>query len=257
MIKSLIHAAALLPLATALPAQSILNVERLQPTDVSGLHARLDASASITGGNTEVVDLGGTGIAGYASAAHWVRLLAGATFLSEEGTDLVNDRFAHARYNYGLSSRLRTFHFAQIQTSLNLLLSRRLVAGSGVRWTAVQRARVSLDLGTGVMWEEERLDRERLRAAEGDLTRVLRAANLMAVRWKIRDGTRLRGVTYAQPELGEPDDFRILTDLTLSTALGGGVDLNVTFRWRHDSEPPADLDRNDFTLGSGLELNFP
>lgn len=254
-----ILALALVPTATpptSLASQSILNVERLQPVDVRGAHLDLDLGASLSGGNTEVIDVSAVTVLGYLGGSHWIRLLGGIDFLSEESSDLVNNRFAHIRYNYILSPRLRTFHFAQIQANRNLLLSRRVLYGSGLRVRAIARPRVRLDLGTGVMYEDEHLDPRRLPADDDPNTEVFRAANLAVLGWTPGPRVTLTSTTYFQPDLGELDDFRVLSDLNLSVPLASALDLELSLRWRHDSRPPADLESDDLKLTSGLSIGL-
>lgn len=244
------------PASTSAAAQSILNVERLQPVDVRGAHLDLDLGASLSGGNTEVIDISAVTVVGYLTGPHWIRTLGGIDFLAEEGSDLVNNRFAHIRYNFILSSRWRTFHFVQIQANRNLLLSRRTLYGSGLRVRAIARRRIRLDLGTGVMYEEERLDPGRLQAGDDPDTEVFRAANLAVLGWTPGPRITLTSTTYFQPDFGELDDFRILSDLNLSVPLAATLALEMSLRWRHDSRPPTSLDSDDITFNSALSLSL-
>lgn len=247
-----------LPLcARPLAGQNILNVEQLQPREVQGVHFGAQISAALSAGNTEIVDIGATGSAGYQSPTHWIRVLAGIEFLSEEGDEIDDNRFAHVRYNYTLARRLKTFHFVQIQTARNLLLQRRLVIGSGLRARAVADSTLRLDLGTGLMFEDERLDDVALQPAPADKVDTFRLANLAALTLALRPGLELTNVTYFQPSLAAPSDFRILEDLILVVQISARLSLNVALRWRHDSRPPVSVERDDVKLTTGLSLDYP
>src|SRR6056297_311597 len=91
-------------------AQTILNVERLQPGDVDGWHWGLQGEFSLSRGNNEYFDLLTGVIMGHRWADHWPRLFLGLDYRSETGEPLQNERYLHARYNYWLADHWQTFH---------------------------------------------------------------------------------------------------------------------------------------------------
>lgn len=249
--------AGLMMFPTRAMGQTILNVERGQVEEIRGAHLALEGAAELRAGNEDVINVQGGAVAGYRWDGHWLRLLAGTEYLAEDGDGLLNARHLHLRYNRILGARWRTFHFLQLQANRSLLLDRRLLAGSGVRAAVLRRARHRLDVGTGLMFEDERLDHSMLASPVPAHTRTVRASNLAVYRHEIREGAELLGVTYYQPRIADPGDFRLLQDLVLALALSERLSLELRGEWRHDSRPPPGVEPSDLALRTALTLRLP
>jgi hypothetical protein len=253
--------AAVLPLLMLLPAgaasaQTILNTERFQLAEVRGLHAAVDASVSGALGNVRVVNASSSGIVGYRGARHWPRLIGGGRFLADRQRRLLDDRFLQLRYGYIFSERTDSFHFWQLQANRSLLLQRRMLLGSGARTALLHGGTTSLHLGTGLMYEAEDRNPERLESDEPASLRTWRLANQAVARHRLAGGATIRNITYFQPAVDRPADFRLLNELGLAVPVADPVNLSVTLEWRHDSRPPAALRRDDLAFRTGLRIDL-
>lgn len=250
-------AATALGLAAAAPAgaQTILNIERLQPRDVEGWHWGVEGALSVSEGNTEYADVLAGVVLGHRWPRDWVRVFTGLDYRSETGEGLEDDRYLHVRYNHSLSERWQTFHFLQLQSSHASLLQRRTLLGSGIRHRIVDGT-TTLDVGTGAMYERERLDGDRVAGDHPVQPRAWRMANLLVVTRRLTESLRLIAVGYVQPDLSALDDLRTLADLSFLLALSENVDLAIRSEWRHDSRPPEDVERNDLVLRTGVTVSF-
>jgi putative salt-induced outer membrane protein YdiY len=246
--------ATLLPSAAS--AQTILNVERLQPEDVLGWHTSVQGAFSAARGNSRYLDVTGGVVVGRRTPPHWLRLFTGMDYRSDDGDRSAHERFAHLRYGYEISRTWQTFHFVQAQRNHALLLRERTLVGSGIRRTLFRTERTLADLGTGAMYERELLDPDQAGADDDLDARVWRMANLGVVTHRFREGLRLIGVGYFQPDLADLGDYRALSDLSLLIALGPHVDLALRFEWRHDSRPPADLHSDDLLFETGVVVSL-
>lgn len=240
-------------LARPLEAQVILNAEQLQPRDTSGLQFALQGELNLKAGNAQLTDLAGAGAVGYRVGPNWIRLIVGGEHLSGASQSITDSRYAHLRYSYIFSRRLRTFHFWQIQSNRSLLLKRRVLLGSGLRY-ALLTGPLSLDVGSGLMLEFERAARSA--AAPNDVvsTRALRLANLAVLRHDLATGASATVVLYYQPNVVAMRDYRALADVTLASPVAWKVSLALSLEWRHDSRPPIGLRRDDLDLKTGLQL---
>jgi len=244
----------LLALAIPVPgtSQAILNVERLQPGEVDGLHAELNGRLNLAGGNTELFQAGGTLGVGFRAPRHWTRVYLGIDWLRKNDSDLVDNRYMHLRYNYFLREEIRTFHFFQLQTNLNLLLRRRWLVGSGLRVQALAGEEGSLDLGSGLMYESETLQEEALEEGEKPRARTVRLSNLLAASWDPAEGTRLVAVVYHQPDVGRLEDYRLLGEVGVAVEMASSLGLEVALNWRHDSRAPGGLEDDDLGFRTGI-----
>lgn len=236
-------------------AQTILNVERLQPGDVRDWHWGIEGAFSVSRGNSEYLDVLAGVVLGHRWPDSWLRTFAGFDYRSETGEGLERDRYLHVRYNHWLGERWQTFHFVQLQASHANLLQRRTLVGSGVRRRLVGGT-TTLDVGTGAMYEAEELDADRVTGTHPVNARVWRMANLIVAVRQLTESVRLVGVAYVQPDLADFEDIRTLTDLSLLIALTENVDLTVRSEWRHDSRPPARVVPNDFVVRTGFTVSF-
>jgi putative salt-induced outer membrane protein YdiY len=243
-------------LALALPppgaGQAILNVERLQSGEVEGLHGELATRLNLAGGNTDLFQVGGSLGVGFRAPRHWTRTFLGIDWLRKNGEDLVDNRYVHFRYNFFFREELRTFHFLQLQTNLNLLIKRRWLVGSGLRVRALAGESGRLDLGSGVMYEAETLQEDALGEGEEPNTRTVRLSNLLVASWDPLEGTRLVAVIYHQPDVRRLDDYRLSGELALAVDMTRSLGLEVALDWRHDSRAPGSLEDDDLGLRTGI-----
>jgi hypothetical protein len=128
--------------------------------------------------------------------------------------------------------------------------------GGGLRLRILADEDDDLAVGTGVMWEDERLDPDRLGPTDEARSRVVRAANLAVYSRDLRDGVRVLNVLYFQPELTAPGDFRLLNDLAVLVQLSSAVELDIAAEWRHDSRPPSVLEKDDLSVNAGIGISF-
>lgn len=236
-------------------AQTILNIERLQPGDVELWHWGVEGALSVSEGNTDYVDVLAGVVLGHRWPSDWLRVFAGIDYRSETGEGLEYDRYLHVRHNHWYGSRWQSFHFLQLQASHASLLQRRMLVGSGVRRRLVDTA-TTFDVGTGAMFEREELDGERVVGDHPIDSRVWRMANLLVATRRLTDAVRLIGVAYVQPDFTDVEDLRALSDLSLLVALSRNVDLALRGEWRYDSRPPTDVGRHDFLLRTGVTVSF-
>jgi putative salt-induced outer membrane protein YdiY len=243
----------LLPAAAA--AQTILNVERLQPGDVEGWHYGVEGEFSLSRGNTEYVDLLSGVVLGHRWSGDWLRMFVGLDYRSETGEGLENDRYLHVRHNHWWAERWQSFHFVQYQASHDGYLRRRALVGTGVRRRLVDGT-TTLDVGSGAMYEREDLDGARVTGDHPLEARVWRMANLVVATRQLSESVRLLGVAYVQPDLADFGDLRTLTDLSLLVALTEQVGLTLRGEWRRDSRPPGDRKRDDVVFRTGITVSF-
>jgi hypothetical protein len=247
-------------LILALPSgacgQAILNVESLQREGSKGFGARISSNLNLTSGNTEVFQLGGSLGVGFLSEHHWIRLFGGLDRLSKGSDEIVNNEYAHLRYNYLIARSFRSFHFLQLQTNEELFLKRRFLVGSGLRYSLLKGEGAKLDVGTGAMLEMERLDPDKLQPGEDPEPRAVRMANLMVGSGAMGTGNTWTVVLYYQPVFRSFRDYRLSGEAGLGMRITDSLKLDVAFTWRHDNRAPEDLEDDDFAFKTGLSLTL-
>jgi len=250
----------LLLLALVLPApgagQAILNVEALQGAEDEAFHAEVSGRLRLDSGNTDLFQIGGDVGLGILGDRHWIRGFGGMERLERKGKDILNNRYVHLRYNYRFSEELRTFQFFQVQANENLFLDRRWLLGTGLRYRLVGGDEARLEVGSGFMWEAERLNPEKLTGEEDPETETVRMANLLVGSGPIGERHRWVTVVYYQPTVEDFGDYRLSGELGLEMEVVASLDLNVTFTWRHDNRAPVGLEEDDLGFRTGFTYHI-
>jgi len=232
--------------------QAILNVEGLQGEEVEGLHGEMAGRLRLASGNTDLFQVGGDLGAGLLTDHHWFRAYLGFERMERKGKDILDNRYLHLRYNYRFGPRLRTFHFFQIQANENLLLDRRQLLGSGLRYRLLGGSTNRLEIGSGIMWEVEHLKKDRLASTEDAETETARMSNLLVGSGALGDGNRWVTVVYYQPNVEDFGDYRLSGEFGIAAGLSDSLHLDMTLTWRHDSKAPGELEQDDVGLKTGF-----
>lgn len=250
----------LLPLLSFLlfsPALAQVNTEKMRIGDeVEGFDATAAANVTYRTGNVEVLDLGVGGRVDY-RAGRFAAFLTGSTQFSEaEDRVYLNRAFAHLRGTLRLPRLpwVRPEAFLQTERDESTLLTRRTLAGAGLRLALVTDSTVAVFLGSTPMLEVELLDHDRV--AVDPETTVARWSNYLVLQLELTDLVTFVNTVYVQPRFGRFGDVRVLDEAGLDVQITDAVALRLTLHLRYDSEPPADLDRFDLTLRNGLALAF-
>ena len=106
------------------------------------------------------------------------------------------------------------------------------------------------------MYENEKLDAEQLLPFESSTENTLRFNTLGFLSYEISSNSTLLNSVYFQPSVSELGDFRLLNEMSLELAINNHLALNLSFVWRHDSEPPQVLEKSDIQLITGISLKL-
>ena len=250
------RAAALLALVVAAPAFGQINTEKMRiAEDVQGFTTTAAANLSYRTGNREVFDLGLGGRIDYRGAGFASFLTGDILFSEVDGTTFLNQGFAHLRTIFRApEKRLRPELFVQTQRNASQLLTRRYLAGGGLRLTAYRDSTSAVFVGTTPMVEYELLDRDRVE--RDPETTVVRWSNYLVLKIELTDLVTFVNTVYVQPRLDGFSDVRLLDEAGLDVQITKSLALRTALNLRYDSEPPADLDRYDLFVRNGLALTL-
>lgn len=145
--------------------------------------------------------------------------------------------------------------FAQINYDRSQRLLFRWLAGGGMRLRLVSGPRAAVRLGSALMYEYERLELDTAAVHPGE-TRKARWSNYVSLRASSAAGARFIMTAYAQPDLGDVGDARVLVEGTAAAPLLAGVALTLTGWARLDTRPPDGVRRLDAEVRSGIAVAF-
>ena len=164
-------------------------------------------------GNSDFVDMDVSGAVGYRGEAHWVRFYPTYRLKRSEGENIVHDRSAHIRHSFFIGERTRTFAFVQVQAEESIGLDLRFLAGGGIRYRLARFDSGGVDVGVGLMLDEER-------RVDADAKTNVRGANFLSVHGNV-GVVNLTSMTYFQPACSDWSDHRVQVLLSgIVTPLG-------------------------------------
>jgi len=236
-------------------SQTIINAEKLNSaTDSLAFSLQLSYSGNRGNAVTDKFKLAPSFL--IVGKKNDFKLFGGYSVLATGDKSYLKNGFAHIRHNYKITTRLKTFAFYQIQFNEVLLLHKREVIGTGLRYALVKKDSLNFDMGIGGMHESEFLDDETLLADEITNTFVIRAAVVSSFQWIMNEHVQFNNVLYYQPYLRNFEDFRILNDFSLTARINAGFSISMAFTIRYDSKPPSALTNFDSKMNVGLSYRF-
>jgi hypothetical protein len=199
-------------------------------------------------GNADYLDTDLSGAVGYRGNTHWLRVYPAYRVKRSNGTRVVDTRSMHFRHSLFLTERSRTFSFVQIQAEKAIDLDRRFLVGGGIRYQLFSLGNGGVDLGVGVMFEEER-------RTDADSRKDVRGANFVTI-YGDAGRVRLSGTTFFQPVMSDWEEHRVLATASAVIPLVSGLSLDVSGSWRREVPSPAAVETNDASLRVGFRIDL-
>lgn len=238
-----------LAFASSIHAQVIRSYEGLDRNTPEGTSAQMELSLGGRAGNANYLDFRFAGSVSYRAPApgHWLRLYPSFRVRRSEKQSVVRDWSAHLRHSYVFSDEIRTYAFAQIQADRSINLDRRLLIGGGLRRQIVRLGDGGLDIGVGLMREDETL-------ASGETGTALRGANLLSASGKAGI-VGFEATGYFQPMMSNFGDYRVFVHTGIQIPVSERVQFVLSGSWRRDSRPPSGIEADDAEFGFSIRLS--
>jgi len=169
------------------------------------------------------------------------------------GERFANSGVLHLRWTLTAHPRYQPEIFAQGDYAKSRRLDNRMLAGAGLRLNAYKAEDSTLSFGSALMWERENLDL---------LPADRHAVSTELVRWSNYINLSFDGridfatTAYVQTALSDSGDMRLLGSAELSTPIIGPLHQTTSLDFRIDSEPPLDVEKQDFKFGASFGLKF-
>jgi len=242
--KSITIIAALL-ISTALSAQ--VNTESMRRSTEKAFSGEINLSCDITSGNSQLISYGIAPAFAWQKTSHHLFMLNNYQQVKSGDNSIINKGFSHVRYNLSLSPKLVLELFSQVEYNRAQLLDHRFLLGAGAR-IPFDGENFSQAIGFTPMWEYENADTL-------GIYRIIRLSSYWSMRWH-GENLRISNTLYAQPDAIRPRDYRLLAEGKITVKWTKQLSFSTSWRFRFDSEPLKDLNKEDFELKNGLEYQF-
>jgi putative salt-induced outer membrane protein YdiY len=110
-------------------------------------------------------------------------------------------------------------------------------------------------LGTTYFYEHESYNVP-VNSMHGSSLYANRLSTYLTFEYVIKEEVKLVVINYYQPQIGNWQDYRIISDNSLIVSLSSDVDLKVGFNLRYDSRPAETIKNTDTITRFGFSFKF-
>jgi len=219
-----------------------------------GLYNRINLDITYRTGNTDILTLRTRFRSDYITETYHTFIFGSLQQGRKDGEFYTNKAMTHGRFIRDLVNDFMVETFAQKQFNESISLNDRNLVGIGLRYAVpLPKSQIFIYMGTGVMYEHERIDDN----TEGEIiTQLVRSTNYINWSAQIENRITTSATAYYQTHLRNIHDYRILFEgnikFNITTQLG--VPLSVNFRY--DNEPPTGIQKHDLEIFNGLSYTF-
>ena len=219
-----------------------------------GWYNNINLDLAYRSGNTELLTLRTRFRSDYLSKTYHGFIFGSLQQGRKNGVFFTNKGMAHGRIIWNLIDHILIESFIQKQFNESILLNDRNLVGGGVRFAARSpESRFNLYLGTGAMWEHERINDK----VVGDITtRIIRSTNYINWTAQLDERISTSAIAYYQVHVRRAADYRILFEGSILFRLTTKLAFPLRVNFRYDNEPPTGIQKHDLEIFNGLSYTF-
>ena len=206
-------------------------------------------------GNTTGLTADGVMGGGVARGPHLAFVFASLDYSKVNHTLGVDKSFAHVRYDYVITKGISWEAFVQEQSDVFQLIKTRELIGTGPRFALYNDAHFGLFLGVAYMAERDVYD-VAVGSRDNRLQGAQRASIYLSAHATLSDGIDAVTTTYAQPNLRDPSDIRILSESGFLFKISSWLSTSISFVAHYDSNPVPQVLPTDTELKNALTLSL-
>lgn len=243
---------ALLFLAQALQtAAQIINIEELRITgtnDSTRWYGSLKAAANLSKVQQQSLLLHAESRTQYRRDRHIALLLLNSDLLRAGNSDFTNAHFAHLRYNFHMLENFTWEVFSQMQWNRLLLIERRTLGGSGLRYRVFRskNGKNRLYFGSALMFEENRFLQN---FGQREWWRV---SNYSTLTLRSPQKALFQTTVYWQPQIGFIKNHRFSTEILLEMPILKHLSCSTDFSFSIDKGLPEIAPLRTYAWRNGL-----
>lgn len=194
----------------------------------------------------------------YFSPRNSYMLLNFVDYLSISGDPFTSFGYSHARINFLRNKKVSYVLYAQGQYDLLRGLDERYLGGGGFRFDLIEKPKLTIDLGVGLMYEHEQWEdpNEDSRKVKTDF---VKSSNYVILRYALKPFIDFNMVTYYQ--VGRDNLFkrfrhRINTDANFNVKISNLISFRTSFSCAFDNAPIVDITRFIYSVSNGIQFNI-
>ncbi|HEU4726799.1 MAG TPA: DUF481 domain-containing protein [Kofleriaceae bacterium] len=236
----------------------IVNVQGAlaKPPATDGIAGQVEIKGAWREGNNPLFDVGGAGNLLVRRGPVLGLVLARGEYGTSRGITLTRKSFEHVRARVTLDCRWRWEAFAQHEYDQFRRLSLRALVGTGPALQLIDTKAAAMLAGAAYLYEVNQLDTRAGTIDAGERKAVSRASIYLTGHENVAAAAAFVETVYVQPRLDDPDDLRLLGELSIVTKLSTWLSLKNSFTAAYDRSPPDRIKRYDTQLDLGAVVTF-
>lgn len=220
-------------------SQSIMNVETMRlvfdTTDHWAGSIELSGLYQAEKVDREKILIESSAHAGFRWKRNIVLFLGNVLFERVGKTDIENKYNIHLRYNYQIHKRWHLEVFGQLQHNHQIELTKRDLTGLGVRFSALDKKWLKLNLGTVVMYEHQVIS-DSIYYNYYD-----RSSTYLFMGFSITPDMHILSTTYYQPLFSDFSNFRVSSELSYDVSISKIFSIVLSYTMYYDTEIRKDV----------------
>lgn len=216
----------------------------------SGWDGSVDAGLSLIKNTKEILQFTNRVNVQYAKNKHTLLMLNDLRIMRVNKDALLNRGFQHFRYNYEIKPFIIPEAFVQAQYDQIWKIDLRFLAGAGPRFRFLKTDTSHVYMGTLMMYEYEQI------TDGAEINRDVRFSIYLSAGYAFNKVFKISNITYFQPRLDNPNDFRISTETQAAFSITSRLGFKARFSLSYDTRPPAQLQNTFYSLVNSLSFNF-
>ena len=241
--------------ASAAPARAQVNAETLRDAlRKNPDFLWLDGSVASRAGNSRGASISASAFGGITRAPHLFFGKASSEYGTANDELIVARSFLHLRYNYQTTPFLYLELLAQVQHDEFRRLTVRDLYGTGLRFNWIREKDFELFSGTTIVLEQQVISPTDPYPGRSDLW--ARSSNYAGVNVAFWDIGSFTSVTYLQPRVDRPKDYRVLHETILSIAITKRLRAMLSANLTYEHEPVPGILPADLEIKNSLGVKF-
>lgn len=236
-------------LFVSVPASAFINIESLRQNLKSGFYGSSGVTAEGASGNVRIFKTGLNSQNIYKAKDHEFLFLTNYKYGEASRVKNTNKGNIHVRYATRLEQNLYGEIFGQVEfNEFQSLLLRRL-SGLGLRACLFDQDFVSLYLGSGLFYEDEKID------LDSDQNNW-RGNFYFSYRHLISEILEAVVVFYYQPSTKVINDYRLRFNLGFEFKVSQSLKWVNSLQMSQDTRPPQGIEKEDLSFNVGLNYEY-
>ena len=228
----------------------VINIEKERNSDNKTLSGKLNLSLKFEESQASLWNTSNELFLNLNLHKHQFIFFSGWDLIKSAGETVQNRGFEHIRYNYLINKLFALDVFEQYQFNDVRKIKHRVLAGLGIRISALNKDSLSWVLGMSGMYEN------RAFTYEAPISKIWRVNLYSNFKWNITKTISLKNIFYAQPQIDNINNINLSGEGNLTFKVSKHINIFISTTITYESDPPTDVSSFYTIAKNGISCAF-